>query len=301
MNGILVVDKPQAFTSFDVVAKLRGILKERKIGHGGTLDPMATGVLPVFVGTATKAIDLLPCTDKRYIATIQLGLETDTGDITGAVVARGGQRCDRTALEQAIPHFVGDIAQIPPMYSAVQVNGKRLYQLAREGKTIERQPRAVTVYSIVLLNFEPETQQFVLDIRCSKGTYIRTLAEDLAHYMGGFGCLAALRRTMSAGFLANESHTIDAIAFHMQTNTIGEILSPVDRLFQSYPRLELDSRLTRLFLNGVAFDTAGLGRQTDEKTAVTVYGGQNFLGIGRVEDGKLIKVKQFYIPAASEF
>ncbi|MEG2939153.1 MAG: tRNA pseudouridine(55) synthase TruB, partial [Oscillospiraceae bacterium] len=180
MNGILIVDKPGGFTSFDVIAKLRGVLNERRIGHGGTLDPMATGVLPVFVGIATRAADLLPNEKKRYTATVRMGIRTDTADITGSIIEQNDCVATREQLESATRSLTGAISQIPPMYSAIQVDGKRLYDLARQGKTVERQARKIEIYKIEILDFNEFKREFTIDVICSKGTYIRTLAEDIA-------------------------------------------------------------------------------------------------------------------------
>ncbi|MEG2259483.1 MAG: tRNA pseudouridine(55) synthase TruB, partial [Oscillospiraceae bacterium] len=193
MNGILIVDKPGGFTSFDVIAKLRGVLNERRIGHGGTLDPMATGVLPVFVGIATRAADLLPNEKKRYTATVRMGIRTDTADVTGRIIEQNDCVATRVQLESATRSLTGAISQIPPMYSAIQVDGKRLYDLARQGKTVERQARKIEIYKIEILDFNEFKREFTIDVICSKGTYIRTLAEDIASAAGCIAALSALR------------------------------------------------------------------------------------------------------------
>ncbi|MEG2083411.1 MAG: tRNA pseudouridine(55) synthase TruB, partial [Oscillospiraceae bacterium] len=198
MNGIIIVDKPAGYTSFDVIAKLRGILGERRLGHGGTLDPMATGVLPVFAGNATKAVDFLPDETKRYTATVRLGILTDTGDITGTITEKSDKNCTLQELECALCSFVGAQKQVPPMYSAIKKDGKRLYELARKGKTVEREPRNIEITELRLVDFDESVREFAIDVLCSKGTYIRTLAEDIAASMGLVAALCALRRTMSA-------------------------------------------------------------------------------------------------------
>lgn len=295
MNGVIIVDKPAGFTSFDVIAKLRGILKERKLGHGGTLDPMATGVLPVFIGQATKAADIMPCTDKRYVAVVQLGVATDTGDRDGNVIESSGTICEESALRDAIAQYTGTIKQVPPMYSAIKINGKRLYQMARAGEVVERQPRTVKIHALELLQFDADRRQFTIDVHCSKGTYIRTLAEDIARAAGCPACLYALRRTMSAGFEQKHANTLAHIEQCMQSGTISEILLPVEQLFKKYQRIQLDEKLQCLFLNGVTFEAARTGQTIDEKTVATVYGGAVFLGLAVIENGFLRKTKQFFI------
>ena len=200
ISGVIPIDKPEGFTSFDVIAKCRGILKERRLGHSGTLDPLATGVLPVFVGRATKAIDLLPDREKRYVAGFRLGYSTDTQDVSGETLETSDVRVMREEIEEAIPKFVGKIMQVPPMYSAVKVGGKRLYDLARAGKTVEREAREIEIFSIELTDFDERSQSGGLEIACSKGTYIRTLINDLAENLGTLGVMASLRRTYSQGF-----------------------------------------------------------------------------------------------------
>lgn len=294
MNGIIIVDKPEDFTSFDVIAKLRGILKERKLGHGGTLDPMATGVLPVFAGTATRAADLAPRTDKRYTATVQLGFSTDTGDITGSVTAKDDIVCRRGALEAVLPRFTGKIEQLPPMYSAVKIDGQRLYKLARQGKTAERNLRGIEIFKLEILNYCLENAQFTIDVHCSKGTYIRTLAEDIAKAAGCLGALCALRRTMSAGFGQAEAHTLSEIETKAKSGKIEDIILPVERLFDGYDRVCLDAKLARLFLNGVAFETSRIGKIINENNTVTVYREEVFLGLAQNVKGAFRKTKQFF-------
>ena len=198
MQGILVVDKPEGFTSFDVVAKLRGICGTRRIGHGGTLDPMATGVLPVFVGGAAKAVDMQERADKMYTATMLLGRRTDTGDVTGETLEQAAVPADigLDAVAAVLPRFTGTQQQVPPMYSAVKVNGQPLYKAARAGKTVERTPRPVTLHSIMLAG-SPAPNEYILNIHCSKGTYVRVLLEDIGRALGVPATMAALRRTAS--------------------------------------------------------------------------------------------------------
>ena len=210
-NGIIIIDKPADWTSMDVCAKLRGILKERRIGHGGTLDPMATGVLPVFVGSATRAVEFAEKGDKEYIAGLRLGLVTNTQDTTGEVLSESSAVPGREALEAVLPAFTGPIAQVPPMFSAIKRDGKKLYELARAGKEIHRDPRHITIHALELLEQTGE-RDYLLRVRCSKGTYVRTLCHDIGEALSCGGCMYSLRRTMAAGFTLTEAVTLDSRA-----------------------------------------------------------------------------------------
>ena len=209
-NGIIIIDKPAGWTSMDVCAKLRGILKTKKIGHAGTLDPMATGVLPVFVGQATRGVSFAESGEKEYVATLRLGLVTDTQDTSGRTLETHPVTVSMDDVAAALPRFTGDIEQIPPMYSAIKINGQKLYDLARQGREVERKPRAVIIHELELLEQLSDTD-FTLRVRCSKGTYIRTLCHDIGQALGCGGCMASLRRTMAAGYTLAESHTIDEV------------------------------------------------------------------------------------------
>lgn len=200
MDGIIILDKPEDFTSFDMVAKMRRLLGTRKVGHAGTLDPMATGVLPIFVGRATKCCDILPNQNKRYTATFQLGYTTDTLDATGRVLTRTEVSATKEDVEKALESFRGEIMQLPPMYSAIQINGKRLYDLARQGIEIEREKRPVTITELNLLSADDTQHIYQIDVACSKGTYIRTLCADIGEALGCGATMTALRRTEAAGF-----------------------------------------------------------------------------------------------------
>jgi tRNA pseudouridine 55 synthase len=294
VNGIIIVDKPQDFTSFDVIAKLRGILGQRKLGHGGTLDPMATGVLPIFAGNATKAADLIPCNDKRYTAVVQLGFITDTGDITGTITKRDDKSASPEDIKKAAESFLGKISQTPPMYSAVKVDGKRLYKLAREGKTIERKSRMIEIFDVSVTDYDPEQARFTLDVYCSKGTYIRTLAEDIAAKTGCLATLLSLRRTMSAGFDETMALPLDEIAARAKAGSVEEIMVPVHQLFRSCPRIDLDPNLTRLFLGGFVFETSRTDRDIEPDITVAVFGGGVFLGLAKSDGLNFKKIKQFY-------
>ena len=210
MQGILIVDKPAGWTSFDVIAKMRGVLGTRKLGHSGTLDPMATGVLPVFCGGASKAVDLQLDHDKTYRAVLRLGSRTDTGDVTGTVLETRPVTAGEGELLEVLPRFVGPQMQVPPMYSAVKVNGQPLYKAARQGITVERKARPIEIYSI-RYEGSPAPGEYALTVRCSKGTYIRTLLEDIAAGMGQLGAMSALRRTQAGLFTEAGAHTLEEI------------------------------------------------------------------------------------------
>ena len=228
-NGILIIDKPAGGTSMDVCAKVRGILREKRVGHGGTLDPMATGVLPVFVGRATRAVEFAENGRKEYLAGLRLGLVTDTQDVTGTVLETRPVPAGPAELEAALGAFRGDIRQIPPMYSAVKIQGKKLYELARKGQEVERKPRPVTIHELELLGAESETD-YRLRCLCSKGTYIRTLCHDLGQALGCGGALYSLRRTMAAGFTLADAVTIQDVQERGEA-----LLRPLDGLFVQYP------------------------------------------------------------------
>ena len=209
-NGILIIDKPAGWTSHDVVAKLRGILHEKRIGHAGTLDPMATGVLPVFVGRATRAVEFAAEREKEYLAGLRLGLTTDTQDTTGTVTATHPVTAGRADLEAVLPQFTGDILQIPPMYSAIKRQGQKLYELARRGQEVERDPRPVTIHALEILD-QPSPTEYTLRVACSKGTYVRTLCHDIGQALGCGGTMYALRRTQAAGFTLDQAVTLEAV------------------------------------------------------------------------------------------
>lgn len=248
MNGIIIVDKPAGFTSHDVVAKLRGIYKTRRIGHSGTLDPMATGVLPVFIGRATRACEFAAGHDKVYQAEMLLGLSTDSQDITGRVLRACDMEVSDAALLSATASQVGSIDQVPPMYSAVKIGGKKLYQLARQGVEIERPPRSITIHSIAVDRKSP--RRVALTVRASKGTYIRTLCADIGERLGCGATLTALRRLESGQFTLSVAHNFDAI----ERDPEG-VLLPVDSIFSAYPRLAIDAAGAKKARNGAEIST----------------------------------------------
>lgn len=280
MNGILCMNKPQDFTSFDVIGKLRGILHMKRLGHTGTLDPMATGVLPILVGTATKACDILPNQDKTYQATVVFGKATDTLDIWGKPLQDyPEQHVTEAALRAVLPEFLGDITQLPPMYSAVSVNGKRLYELARKGKTVERPTRTVHIDAITLDAFDETQQTATLTVSCGKGTYIRTLLSDIGQRLGGDAVMTALTRTAACGYPLQDCLTFEQVAAAMADGTLEEHLLPTDSLFSSYPKLRLNAAQERMFCNGVKLDLNRLRNLQPDQDIYTVYGATGtFLG-----------------------
>lgn len=280
MNGILCMNKPQDFTSFDVIGKLRGILHMKRLGHTGTLDPMATGVLPILVGTATKACDILPNQDKTYQATVVFGKATDTLDIWGKPLQDyPEQHVTEAALRAVLPEFLGDITQLPPMYSAVSVNGKRLYELARKGETVERPTRTVHIDAIALDAFDETQQTATLTVSCGKGTYIRTLLSDIGQRLGGDAVMTALTRTAACGYPLQDCLTFEQVAAAMADGTLEEHLLPTDSLFSSYPKLRLNAAQERMFCNGVKLDLNRLRNLQPDQDIYTVYGATGtFLG-----------------------
>lgn len=280
MNGILCMNKPQDFTSFDVIGKLRGILHMKRLGHTGTLDPMATGVLPILVGTATKACDILPNQDKTYQATVVFGKATDTLDIWGkSLQDYPEQHVTEAALRAILPEFLGDITQLPPMYSAVSVNGKRLYELARKGETVERPTRTVHIDAITLDAFDETQQTATLTVSCGKGTYIRTLLSDMGQRLGGDAVMTALTRTAACGYPLQDCLTFEQVAAAMADGTLEEHLLPTDSLFSSYPKLRLNAAQERMFCNGVKLDLNRLRNLQPDQDIYTVYGATGtFLG-----------------------
>lgn len=280
MNGILCMNKPQDFTSFDVIGKLRGILHMKRLGHTGTLDPMATGVLPILVGTATKACDILPNQDKTYQATVVFGKATDTLDIWGKPLQNyPEQHVTEAAFRAILPEFLGDITQLPPMYSAVSVNGKRLYELARKGETVERPTRTVHIDAITLDAFDETQQTATLTVSCGKGTYIRTLLSDIGQRLGGDAVMTALTRTAACGYPLQDCLTFEQVAAAMADGTLEEHLLPTDSLFSSYPKLRLNAAQERMFCNGVKLDLNRLRNLQPDQDIYTVYGATGtFLG-----------------------
>lgn len=294
LSGIIAVYKPGGWTSFDVVAKLRGILRIKRLGHGGTLDPMAEGVLPVFVGKATKACDIIPDRRKEYSAGFKLGMSTDTQDITGKILTESPAEVNLEKLKAAAETFVGDIMQIPPMYSAVKVNGKKLYELAREGKTVEREPRPIRVNSIEITEYDESKREGKMYVRCEKGTYIRTIIYDIGEKLGTGGVMTTLVRTYSGGCGISDCHTLEEIQALVNEEKIGDIIIPTDKAFAEYEEVRLSKRITELYKNGVKLRPEQTGRSPDDRS-YRVYGAENeFLGIGHFVNGEFRSKKNLF-------
>lgn len=286
MNGILCLDKPADMTSFSCCAVLRRLCQEKKVGHAGTLDPMATGVLPVLVGNATRALDWLPVHDKRYTATLRFGLKSDTLDIWGHVTKTGGPVPTREAILAALPAFRGEIMQTPPMTSALRQNGVRLYELARRGIEVERPARPVTIHTLTLLDFDPSTREATIDCACSKGTYIRSLCDDLGRALGTSAVMTALRRTEAAGFTLDDCLTLDQARALAEEGTLAARLIPTEMLFSGYAAVTVTEKQARRFANGGALELTRLHQPV--AGTVRVYApDRHFLGLGVPADGSL--------------
>ena len=295
MNGIIVINKPKEFTSFDVVAVVRKLTGEKKAGHTGTLDPNATGVLPVLLGSATKAQDIIPVQDKSYTADFLFGKATDTLDIWGEVTEEKESHITKEALLSALERFTGKITQLPPMYSAVSVGGKRLYEYARQGIEVERKSREVTVYSLELLAFDEATQAGRISVSCSKGTYIRTLIADIAASLGTVGCMTALVRTSACGYTLSDSITLDELKAQSEQ---GEITPrEVESLFTVYPVLEVSDKQTFRFKNGNPLDLIRLKDvEKEDKKIYRVHNrNEEFLSLGIVDLEKgILKLYKYF-------
>ena len=285
-SGILIVDKPEGWTSMDVCAKLRGIFHEKRVGHGGTLDPMATGVLPVFVGRATRAVEFAEKSDKEYIAGLKLGVVTNTQDISGQVLEQRPVGAAPERLEGALEGFRGDILQVPPMYSAIKIGGKKLYELARKGREVERPARPVTIKALELLEQTGE-DLYTLRVRCSKGTYVRTLCHDIGRALGCGGCMASLRRVEAAGFTLERAVTLDEV---QGSPDPAALLRPVDSLFSDRERLSVPADVERQLRNGMTVIRPGLA-----PGEYRVYAQEGvFLALCRARGGKLTTIKSFF-------
>ena len=284
MNGIVIVDKPQGWTSQDVTARLRRVFNTRRIGHGGTLDPMATGVLPVFVGRATRGVEFFEHAEKIYETTLRPGILTDTEDVTGTVLETAHAQVTEEALLSVLPQFRGEILQVPPMYSALKVDGKKLYELARKGQEIARTPRPVTIHELTFLGFADGDIR--LRVRCSKGTYIRTLCKDIGLALGCGGCMASLRRIAAGEYTESDAVPLETL---LETNTPERYLRPVDTMFARYPAVKLTENQEKRCRNGNAFSVKypdGTYRAYSQKG--------EFLMLARVENGVMTTIKSFF-------
>ena len=284
-NGILIIDKPADWTSMDVCAKVRGIFREKRVGHGGTLDPMATGVLPVFVGQATRGVEFAESGQKEYVVGLRLGLVTDTQDTTGTILEIRPVTADRAAVEAVLSRFLGEQDQIPPMYSAIKVGGQKLYELARKGQEVARKPRHITIYELELLEQAGGTD-YLLRCRCSKGTYIRTLCHDIGQLLGCGGAMYSLRRTMAAGFTLDQAVTLEEVQARGE-----ELLLPTDSLFAGQPILLLKSDKAE---NRVRCGNPITLPGTPDGTYRVYSQDRQFLCLSRAEDGVLTSIKNFF-------
>ena len=284
MNGIVIEDKPQGWTSQDVTARLRRVFNTRRIGHGGTLDPMATGVLPVFVGRATRGVEFFEHAEKVYETVLRLGITTDTEDITGTVLTEQDAFVTGSMVEEVLTQFRGEIMQVPPMYSALKVNGQKLYDLARKGKEVERQPRPITIHELTLLGMEADGIR--LRVHCSKGTYIRTLCKDIGEALGCGGCMAALRRVEAGEYTAAEAVPLQQL---LETENPEQYLRPVDSMFRNYPQVTLTPNQEKRCRNGNSFS------MPLEDGTYRAYG-QNgeFLMLAKMENGVMSTIKSFF-------
>ena len=284
MNGIVIVDKPAGWTSQDVTARLRRVFNTRRIGHGGTLDPMATGVLPVFVGRATRGVEFFEHAEKTYEAVLQLGLTTDTEDITGAVLEEKEVSISEAEFLAILPQFRGKIQQIPPMYSALKVNGQKLCDLARKGREVERQPRQIEIFRLDCAEFTGKTARLV--VRCSKGTYIRTLCKDIGAALGCGGCMASLRRVQAGEYTIEESVPLQQL---LETPEPEKYLRPVDSMFRNHPAVTLTENQEKRCRNGNSFSV----KMADGTYRAYGRNGE-FLMLAQVKDGVMSTIKSFW-------
>lgn len=292
MTGILCINKDKGRTSFSVCAEIRKITSQKKCGHMGTLDPLATGVLPVMLGGATRFLDFYPQSDKGYRARFVLGKTTDTLDITGNVTGEYPVSCSADDVKKALDGFKGVITQVPPMYSAVSVGGKRLYELARRGETIDRPARQVEIKRLELMSSDEKNNEYEIEVLCSKGTYIRTLIDDLGAKLGCGAVMTALVRTFAYGFTLDDCVTVSQLK---EANGLEPFLIPVARALSSYDKITVSPAQSKRFKNGGALDLSRVRNKAEVKTLLRVYSpDKEFLGLGEVRDGELA-VKRVYV------
>ena len=285
-NGIIVLDKPAGKTSHDMVYFMRRLTGIRKVGHTGTLDPDATGVLPICIGSATKAADMMTLSDKRYRAKFILGKTTDTQDISGSVLSECDVNCSDDEIREAVMSFVGEYDQLPPMYSAIKQNGKKLYELAREGKTAERETRRVNIKEIKILSLGIETE---IEVLCSKGTYIRTLCEDIGNKLGVGACMTSLRRLQTGCFTETDSYTCDELVKMKDEDRLVDAVISVDALFSDYEKIKLTPNQTKSVKNGVIMTyhkPDGFYRVYDNE--------DKFICVGKIAGEKIRVFKSFW-------
>jgi tRNA pseudouridine55 synthase len=286
INGIINVYKEQGYTSHDVVAKMRGILKMKKIGHTGTLDPEAQGVLPVCIGKATKLVDLITDKDKTYMAVLKLGITTDTQDMTGQILTTSEVTVGLEQIQEVMKHYIGEYLQLPPMYSAIKVGGKKLYELARQGKEIERERRKVIIKDIKILDYSEQYHEVTVSVDCGKGTYIRTLLHDIGAELGCGGAMKSLLRTAVGNFHMEQALTLAQIEEKVKENVLDEYIVPIDRMFDTYNKVNVDKQYHKLIYNGNPFSKAHLTERPDVNSSdmVRVYDADDiFIGIYRYD------------------
>ncbi len=295
MTGIILLDKPKDITSFGAVARVRRICGEKKCGHTGTLDPMATGVLTIMLGGATRFCELLPSHDKAYIASFRLGTVTDTLDITGKVLETREVSVNAEQVREKIKDFIGDISQLPPMYSAVSVNGQRLYDLARQGIEVERKAREVTVFSIDIINENEQAGEYTIGVECSSGTYIRTLIADLGEALGCGAVMTDLRRTKANGFDISQAVTLEQLAQAAENGELGDVIIPVDKALEEYPVIKVTAAQAKRFRNGGELDLQRL-KYPRMLGFFRVYDPENnFIGLGEIGTGDSLTVKRVFV------
>ncbi len=295
MTGIILLDKPKGITSFGAVARVRRICGEKKCGHTGTLDPMATGVLTVMLGGATRFCELLPSHDKAYTATFKLGTVTDTLDITGKILETRTVTATADEVREKLSSFVGDISQLPPMYSAVSVNGQRLYDLARQGIEVERKARQVTVFSIEMLSENEAEGEYTVSVECSSGTYIRTLISDLGEELGCGAVLTDLRRTKANGFDISQAVTVEMLSDAAEKGEIEKYLIPVDKALEDYPVIKVSAAQAKRFRNGGELDLQRL-KYPRMIGYFRIYDPEdNFIGLGEIGNGESLSIKRVFV------
>lgn len=295
MTGIILLDKPKDITSFGAVARVRRICGEKKCGHTGTLDPMATGVLTIMLGGATRFCELLPSHDKAYIASFRLGTVTDTLDITGKVLETREVSVNAEQVREKIKDFIGDISQLPPMYSAVSVNGQRLYDLARQGIEVERKAREVTVFSIDIINENEQAGEYTIGVECTSGTYIRTLIADLGETLGCGAVMTDLRRTKANGFDISQAVTLEQLAQAAENGELGDVIIPVDKALEEYPVIKVTAAQAKRFRNGGELDLQRL-KYPRMLGFFRVYDPENnFIGLGEIGTGDSLTVKRVFV------
>lgn len=296
MTGIICLNKPEGITSFSAVAKVRRIIAEKKIGHTGTLDPMATGVLPLMVGGATRFLEILPSSEKEYKATFKLGFTTDTLDITGQVTSENKVTCGKEEVEKELKNFKGEISQIPPMYSAIQKDGVRLYELARKGIEVDREERRITIYKIELTDYNENKGEYEIVVKCSAGTYIRTLIDDIGRNLGCGAVMTKLCRISANGFTLDDSVSLEQLENHTKSGTLESVMKQVDETLLQYKKVVVSPAQSKRFLNGGALLLDRVHMCKDIGLYRVYSPEMKFLGVGEVKEGdNQLSVKRVFV------